>query len=478
MSKKPEAFASIAIDTLRGEAAPLLQAGDCGELFLESLFSESMTLDDGALKNVASSSASGYGLRLARGERYAFAHDDAITPESVRASAEFVGDALRFAEGGGELSAPAPRRASSETAPAPLYGADYPLHATAFSDRIALMQEIEAYIRSLDKSIVQATVMLAANIQQVAIITAEGIVYDVRPLLRLNVSAIAERDGRRESGSFGFGGRVNFADLCGEGQWREAAQEAVRKATLNLEAKPAPCGTMPVVLGAGWPGVLLHEAVGHGLEGDFNRKKSSAFSGRIGEQVAAEGVTVIDDGTIASRRGSLTVDDEGTPTKRNVLIENGVLKAYMFDKMNALLTGSPFTGNGRRESYAHPVLPRMTNTFMSGGNDKLEDMIASVEDGLYAPDFGGGQVDITSGKFVFSASEAYRIEKGKVTHPVKGATLIGSGPDILKEVSMVGDDCKLDRGIGTCGKAGQGVPVGVGQPSMRIDAMTVGGAGA
>jgi TldD protein len=344
------------------------------------------------------------------------------------------------------------------------------------AQKVDLLRQVDAYARSRDPRVDQVVVSLAATHETVLVASTDGtLAADVRPLVRLNVSVIAEQNGRREQGSDGGGGRFSYTDLLENGAWRRMADEAVRQALVNLDAEAAPAGTMTVVLGPGWPGVLLHEAVGHGLEGDFNRKGTSAFTGRVGEQVAADCVTVVDDGTLERRRGSLTIDDEGTQTRRNVLIENGVLRGYMQDKMNARLMGVEPTGNGRRESFAHLPMPRMTNTFMLPGEYEPEEIIASVDRGLYAVNFAGGQVDITSGRFVFSASEAYLVENGKVTRPVKGATLVGNGPDVMTRVSMVGNDLKLDAGVGVCGKEGQSVPVGVGQPTLKIDGLTVGG---
>ncbi|HET6565001.1 MAG TPA: metalloprotease TldD, partial [Xanthomonadales bacterium] len=358
----------------------------------------------------------------------------------------------------------------------PLYSPDDPMLVMGAAEKVDLLRQIDAYTRSRDPRISQVVVSLAATHETILVANTDGtLAADVRPLVRLNVSVIAEQGKRREQGGDGGGGRFSYRELLIDNAWQKFADEAVRQALVNLEASAAPAGTMTVVLGPGWPGVLLHEAVGHGLEGDFNRKGSSAFSGRIGEQVAAKGVTVVDDGSLRQRRGSLTVDDEGTPTEQTILIEDGVLRGYMQDKMNAGLMGMPLTGNGRRESFAHLPMPRMTNTFMLPGELPPEEIIASVKKGLYAVNFAGGQVDITSGRFVFSASEAYLIEDGKVTRPVRGATLIGNGPDAMTRVSMVGNDLRLDNGVGVCGKEGQSVPVGVGQPTLRIDGLTVGG---
>ncbi len=360
--------------------------------------------------------------------------------------------------------------------PAALYGTLDPMLSMSADEKVDLLLTIDNYVRAKDPRVCQVIVSLSGSHETILVAATDGtLAADVRPLVRLSVNVIAEQNGRREQGSDGAGGRFSYRELCDNDAWKHTADEAVRQALINLEAEAAPAGTMTVILGPGWPGVLLHEAVGHGLEGDFNRKGTSAFSGRMGQQVATDCVTVVDDGTIERRRGSLTVDDEGTPTEQTVLIENGVLRNYMQDKMNASLMNTSSTGNGRRESFAHLPMPRMTNTFMLPGKYQPEEIIASVEKGLYAVNFAGGQVDITSGRFVFSASEAYLVEKGKVTRPVKGATLIGNGPDVMTRVSMVGNDLRLDAGVGICGKDGQSVPVGVGQPTLRIDALTVGG---
>jgi TldD protein len=348
-----------------------------------------------------------------------------------------------------------------------------------FSTRAALLSEIDSFARAADRRVTQVMASIAGEWQVVEILRADGSrIADLRPLVRLNVSVVMEQNGRRESGSHGAGGRTSYAPLIDPAYWQSAVHEAIRQATVNLESIPAPAGEMPVVLGSGWPGILLHEAIGHGLEGDFNRKQTSAFAGLMGSRIAAKGVTVVDDGTLKDRRGSLTIDDEGTPTSRTTLIEDGILIGYIQDRQNARLMNMRATGNGRRQSYAHSPMPRMTNTIMLGGDATKEDMIKSVKRGLYAVNFGGGQVDITSGKFVFSAAEAYLIEDGKVTAPVKGATLIGNGPDALTKVEMIGNDPALDPGIGTCGKNGQGVPVGVGQPTMKMSGLTIGGTAA
>jgi TldD protein len=444
-------------------------AVDSGDLYFQTLSHESWVLEDGLVRSGTHSAEQGVGIRAISGEKTGFAYaDEIVLPALLQAS----GAARAIARQGQQGRVQAWRRQS----PTPLYGSEDPMTGLAAADKVDLLRQVDAYARSRDPRVSQVIVNLAATHETILVASTDGtLAADVRPLVRLNISIIAEQDGRREQGSDGGGGRFSYLDLLAGDAWRQMADEAVRQALVNLEAVAAPAGTMTVVLGPGWPGVLLHEAVGHGLEGDFNRKGTSAFSGRMGEKVAADCVTVVDDGTIERRRGSLTVDDEGTPTRRNVLIENGVLRAYMQDKLNAGLMNVPPTGNGRRESFAHLPMPRMTNTFMLAGEYDAAEIIASVDRGLYAVNFAGGQVDITSGRFVFSASEAYLIEKGRVMRPVRGATLIGNGPEAMTRVSMVGNDLQLDAGIGVCGKDGQSVPVGVGQPTLRIDGLTVGG---
>jgi TldD protein len=444
-------------------------AVDSGDLYFQALAHESWLLEDGLVRNGTHSIEQGVGIRAISGEKTGFAYaDEILLPSLLQAS----GAARAIARQGQQGQVQAWRRQS----PPALYGADDPMAAMDAASKVDLLRQVDAYARSRDSRVSQVIVNLAATYETILVAATDGtLAADVRPLVRLNINVIAEHNGRREQGSDGGGGRFSYVELLEGDAWRHMADEAVRQALVNLEAVAAPAGTMTVVLGPGWPGVLLHEAVGHGLEGDFNRKGTSAFTGRLGEKVAADCVTVIDDGTIARRRGSLTVDDEGTPTQRNVLIENGVLRAYMQDKLNAGLMAASPTGNGRRESFAHLPMPRMTNTFMLPGAFDPQEIIASVDRGLYAVNFAGGQVDITSGRFVFSASEAYLIERGRVTRPVRGATLIGNGPDAMTRVSMVGDDLRLDAGIGVCGKDGQSVPVGVGQPTLRIDGLTVGG---
>ncbi|MCZ7659403.1 MAG: metalloprotease TldD [Xanthobacteraceae bacterium] len=447
-----------------------LEGADDGELFLEYRQAEALVFDNGRLKQATYDTAQGFGLRAVKGEAVGYAHASDVSEAALTRAAESV----RAVQGGyAGAYAAAPARTNVR-----LYGEENPLAAPGFETKVRLLEEIDAYVRAKDPSVRQVSVSFGATWQVVEIVRADGATYrDVRPLTRINVSVVAGKGDRQESGSHGYGGREGYERLLTTEAWKTAADDAVRQALVNLEAVPAPAGEMDVVLGAGWPGVMLHEAVGHGLEGDFNRKKSSAFAGLMGERVAAKGVTVVDDGTISQRRGSLTMDDEGTPTNRTVLIEDGILVGYMQDRQNARLMGMRPTGNGRRESYAHVPMPRMTNTYMLAGAHDPAEIIASVRNGIYAVSFGGGQVDITSGKYVFQCTEAYRIENGKVGAPVKGAMLIGNGPTDLNRISMVGNDLALDHGIGTCGKNGQGVPVGVGQPTLRMDRITVGGTG-
>jgi TldD protein len=443
-----------------------------GELFLEFCQSESLTFDDGILKNASYNTQSGFGLRSVIGETTGYAHSSELSEAALLRAAETV-QAIRSGYSGSISVARAPQRSNRH-----LYQDTNPLQELPLTEKITLLQEIDSFARLQDKRVKQVSASLAGEWQAVRILRADGESYDdIRPLVRLNISVVVEQNGRMERGSFGCGGREHYSAFITKERWQAGVLEALRQAVVNLDSINAPAGEMQVVLGAGWPGILLHEAIGHGLEGDFNRKKTSAFSGLMGQQVAAKGVTVVDDGTIEKRRGSLSIDDEGTPTQRTVLIEDGILKGYMQDRMNARLMGVSPTGNGRRENFAYAPMPRMTNTFMLNGNHSQEEIIASVKKGIFAPHFGGGQVDITSGKFVFSASEAYLIENGKIGAPLKGATLIGNGPEALKHVKMIGNDLKLDPGIGTCGKAGQGVPVGVGQPSILLDKITVGGVG-
>jgi TldD protein len=444
---------------------------DAADLYFQHSRSESWVLEDGIVKDGSHSIEQGVGVRAMEGEKTGFAYSDEIVlPQLLEAA----GAARAIAREGRGAGRPLALRGGRQ-----LYPAIDPVESMDNEDKIALLRDVDAWARSRDPRVRQVIVSLAATMDTVLVASADGtLAADVRPLVRLGVQVIAEADGRREQGHAGGGGRFGYRELLEGGRARHWAEEAVRQALVNLEAVDAPAGTMPVVLGPGWPGVLLHEAVGHGLEGDFNRKGTSAFSGRMGQRVAAPGVTVVDDGTLQGRRGSLSVDDEGTPTECTTLIEDGILVGYMQDRLNARLTGSQPTGNGRRESFAHLPMPRMTNTYMRAGTHDPEEIIASVDRGLFAVNFGGGQVDITSGKFVFSASEAYLIEGGRITRPVKGATLIGSGPEVLTRVSMIGNDMALDEGVGVCGKDGQSVPVGVGQPTLRVDAMTVGGTSA
>ncbi len=445
-----------------------LEGADDGELFLEYKQAEMLVFDNGRLKQATYDTAQGFGLRAVKDEAVGYAHASDLSEAALARAAE----AVRAVKGGHTGTyAEAPGRTNRK-----LYSDDNPLAQPAFEAKVKLLSEIDAYARARDARVRQVSASLGATWQVVEILRADGTTYrDIRPLVRLNVSVVTGDGDRQELGSYGFGGRESYERFITPGSWQGAVDEAVRQALVNLEAVPAPAGEMDVVLGSGWPGVMLHEAVGHGLEGDFNRKKTSAFAGLMGQQVAAKGVTVVDDGTMQDRRGSLSIDDEGTPTNRTVLIEDGILVGYMQDRQNARLMNMKPTGNGRRESHAHVPMPRMTNTYMLAGDKPRGEIIASVKNGLYAVSFGGGQVDITSGKYVFQCTEAYKIENGKVTAPVKGAMLIGNGPTDLNRITMIGNDFALDPGIGTCGKNGQGVPVGVGQPSLRMDRITVGG---
>jgi len=447
-----------------------LDGADDGELYLEYRQSEMLVFDNGRLKQATYDTAQGFGLRAVKDEAVGYAHASDVSEEAIRRAA----DSVRAVKGGysGRI-AEGPARTNVR-----LYTDDNPLASLGFEAKVKLLQDIDAYARAKDARVRQVSASIAASWQVIEILRPDGEIYrDVRPLVRLNVSIVSGAGDRQETGSHGYGGREAYERFVDDAMWRNAVDDAVRQAMVNLESVPAPSGEMDVVLGSGWPGVMLHEAVGHGLEGDFNRKKTSAFAGLMGRQVAAKGVTVVDDGTMASRRGSLSIDDEGTPTNRTVLIENGILVGYMQDRQNARLMNMRPTGNGRRESYGHVPMPRMTNTYMlSGGRDPAE-ILASVKNGIYAVSFGGGQVDITSGKYVFQCTEAYRLENGKIGAPVKGAMLIGNGPTDLNRITMVGNDLALDYGIGTCGKNGQGVPVGVGQPTLRMERITVGGTG-
>ncbi len=441
---------------------------DDGELFIENTLSESFSFDDNRLRAANFDISKGFGLRAIVGELTGYAHATELSTDAIsRAGATL--DAVRKGHAGTMMLAPSqPSRQ--------LYVADNPLDDFSFEEKIQLLEKINEFARKVDNRVRQVSIGLSGEWQVVSVVRADqGPVFDIRPLVRLDVSVVLGVGDRQETGHSGRGGRASYAQWMAPENWQSQVRDAIRQADVNLDSVEAPAGEMDVVLGAGWPGILLHEAVGHGLEGDFNRKKTSAFSDRIGERVAAKGVTVIDDGTIENRRGSLTIDDEGTPSSKTVLIEDGILRGYMQDRLNARLMGMQPTGNGRRESFACQPMPRMTNTYMLGGQHDPQEIISSVKKGIYATAFGGGQVDITSGKFVFSCTESYEIENGKIGRPLKGATLIGTGPETMQRISMIGNDMALDEGIGTCGKDGQGVPVGVGQPSLRIDGLTVGG---
>ncbi len=466
----PSPFASAELDLERlPELVGRGLAGvDDGELFLEYRETESFAFDDGRLKSAAFDTSRGLGLRAVAGEAIGLAH----SPELSTAALERAIDAIGAVKAGyrGRLALPPPGTNRKR------YGEANPIQGQLQAAKVGLLEQIDAYARAKDPRVRQVSASLGGSWQQVLILRADGSQSaDIRPLVRLNVQVVVGDGQRMETGSFGAGGRIGYDQLLTPGKWRSMVDEALRQALVNLEAVAAPAGEMTVVLGPGWPGVLLHEAIGHGLEGDFNRKQTSAFAGLLGERVAAKGVTVVDDGTLDERRGSLTVDDEGTPSACNVLIEDGVLVGYMQDRQNARLMGMQPTGNGRRQSYAHQTMPRMTNTYMRAGDRDPQEILRGVRRGLYAKNFGGGQVDITSGKFVFTAAEAWLIEDGRLTAPVKGATLIGNGPDCLTKVGAVGNDLELDHGIGTCGKEGQWVPVGVGQPTLLIEGLTVGG---
>jgi TldD protein len=447
-----------------------LEGADDGELYLEYSQSEALVFDNGRLKQATYNTDQGFGLRAVKDEAVGYAHSSELSEAALARAA----DAVRAVKGGysGHYTDPPPHTNTR------LYSDDNPLAEPSFEIKIKLLEAIDSYARAKDSRVRQVSISFGASWQLIEILRVDGESFrDIRPLVRVNVSVVVGEGERQESGSHGYGGREGFASFLAVNAWQEAADDAVRQALTNLEAVPAPAGEMDVVLAPGWPGVMLHEAVGHGLEGDFNRKKTSAFAGLLGQQVAAKGVTVVDDGTIARRRGSLSFDDEGTPTNRTVLIEDGILVGYMQDRQNARLMGMTPTGNGRRQSYAHSPMPRMTNTYMLAGDHAPGEIIASVKNGIFAVNFGGGQVDITSGKYVFNVTEAYRIEDGKLRAPLKGAMLIGNGPTDLNRISMIGNDLALDPGIGTCGKNGQGVPVGVGQPTLRMERITVGGTG-
>ncbi|AMY70745.1 metalloprotease TldD [Frigidibacter mobilis] len=472
---QPQQFAPFETHLDKEHALAILReatrGAEDGELFLERSRSESLVFDDGRVRTASYDASEGFGLRAVLGEVAGYAHSTEISEPALRRAAETA--RLAVGNGGGTLAPPPPgtnRR---------LYGDADPMADAPFPAKLDTLREIDAFARALDPRVIQVTASVSASHQEVAILRPEGgLVTDTRPMARLNVAVIVEQSGRRESGSAGGGGRFGLGGLLQRGHWESVAREALRVALVNLEAESAPAGMMDVALGPGWPGILLHEAVGHGLEGDFNRKKSSAFAGLMGQRIAAPGVTVLDDGTLPDRRGSISVDDEGTPSARNVLIEDGILVGFMQDRQNARLMGVAPTGNGRRESHAHAPMPRMTNTYMLGGNARPEEVVAEVRDGIWAVGFGGGQVDITSGKFVFSCTEAYRVKNGVVGAPVKGATLIGDGATALRQIRAIGNDMALDPGMGNCGKAGQWVPVGVGQPTLLIGGLTVGGSAA
>jgi len=457
--------------TAEATVAEALSGCDDGELFIEYRQSESLSWDDGRLRSASFDTQQGFGLRAVAGETAAYAHASELTDAALKRAAGTVA-AVQSGRGGTYAAHPPGTNKA-------LYRPDNPLDAMPFEDKVRILEAVDEYARGLDSRVVQVSVSILGNWQFVEIIRPDGFSRrDVRPLVRFNVSVVTHDGKQHGTGSYGVGGRQPYADFLAGDTWKAAVDEAARQSLVSLEAVPAHAGEMDVVLGPGWPGILLHEAVGHGLEGDFNRKKTSVFSGLLGQRVAAPGVTVVDDGTLDSRRGSLTIDDEGTPTSSTTLIEDGILVGFMQDRLNARLMGVEPTGNGRRQSYAHNPMPRMTNTYMLAGDKEPEEIIGSVKNGMLAVSFGGGSVDITSGKFVFTCTEAYRIEDGKVTAPVRGATLVGNGADALTRISMVGNDMELDSGIGTCGKNGQGVPVGVGQPTLRLDKITVGGTAA
>ena len=459
-------------DLSRNEAdniiSDTLRKCDDGELYLENSKSESILLDDDKIKNSSYNSDLGFGFRAVCGETIAYSHSNEISKNSLKVSANNVKSTLKSTQGIYNHSINKSNKR--------YYKSINPIEQKTLNEKIKILNQVNDYLRTKNSNIKQVTANFSGEQKSIEIIRSGGeTLTDIRPLVRFNVSVMVEKNGRKEIGGYGIGGRQSYDNYLKEDNWKNVCDEALRIANVNLESKPAPAGEMKVVLGPGWPAILIHEAVGHGLEGDFNRKKTSAFHDLMGQKVASEGVTIVDDGTIDNRRGSLSIDDEGTPTEKTVLIENGILKNFMQDRLNARLMKTKSTGSGRRENYKHIVLPRMRNTMMLSGKQTQDEMIKSVDKGIFAVSFGGGQVDITSGKFVFNCTEAYEIINGKIGYPIKGATLIGDGPSILKEVSMVGNDMMLDPGIGTCGKAGQGVPVGVAQPSILIDKMTVGG---
>ena len=456
------------ISTASSIVSDTLNKCDDGELFLEDSKTESIILDDNQIKSSSYKSDLGYGLRAITGEVVAYSHSSDLSKKSLNESSKNLKSSLSSASGTYNFEI---KKTNKK-----YYSEKDPIEAKNFKSKIEILNKVNDYVRNKNRSVRQVTATLLGEHRAIEILRSGGeLLTDDRPLVRFNVSVMLEKNGRKESAVYGVGGRQNYDSYLNEKNWKSVCDEALRIADVNLNSKPAPAGEMQVVLGPGWPAILIHEAIGHGLEGDFNRKKTSAFHDLVGLRVASEGVTIIDDGTLENKRGSLTIDDEGTPTEKTVLIENGILKNFMQDRLNARLMNTRSTGNGRRESYRHVVMPRMRNTIMLNGNHSQEEMIKSVKKGIFAVSFGGGQVDITSGKFVFNCTEAYEIINGKVGSPIKGATLIGDGPSALKEVSMVGNDMMLDPGIGTCGKAGQGVPVGVGQPSLLINKMTVGG---
>ncbi|MFC0205618.1 metalloprotease TldD [Novosphingobium soli] len=460
-------YAQLSPEEAQALAAETLKACEDGELFMQFVASEAFGFDDGRLKTADYSRDAGFGLRGVSGEMTGFAHANEISAAAIRRA----GETLRLLDPATGARAAPPARTNAR-----LYTDASPLDLVPFAQKVRLLETIDAAARARDPRVAQVSASLSGSWSVVEIVRPDGYVAtDVRPLVRLNVSIVAESNGRRETGSFGLGGRFLYDDLFKPENWNEAIDSALATALVNLESIDAPAGEFPVLLAPGWPGVILHEAIGHGLEGDFNRKGTSAFSGRIGERVAAPGVTIVDDGSIPGRRGSLTIDDEGTPTRETVLIEDGVLKGYMQDRLNARLMGVEPTGNGRRENYAHAPQVRMTNTFMKAGRDDPAELLAGMKKGIFAKNFGGGQVDIVSGKFVFSCTEAYMVEDGQLGAPIKGATLIGDGPSVLTRVKGIGNDLELDRGVGVCGKGGQSVPAGVGQPTLLIEGLTVGG---
>ena len=463
-------FKNSDLDNTKAEriVSDTLNNCDDGELYLENSKSESILLDDNKIKNSSYSSDLGYGFRAITGEVVAYSHSNDISKDSILKSSENLKDTLKSKKGTYNHEIPKSNKKYYEDL--------NPIEEKSQNSKIKILNEVNNYIRSKGDIVSQVTASFLGEQKEIEIIRSNSeVLKDVRPLVRFNVSVVLEKNGKKETGVYGIGGRQSYDEYLKNENWKHVCDEAFRIADVNLKSKPAPAGEMKVVLGPGWPAILIHEAIGHGLEGDFNRKKTSAFHNLMGQRVASEGVTIVDDGTLNLRRGSLTIDDEGTPTENTVLIENGILKNFMQDRLNARLMNTKSTGSGRRESYKHVVLPRMRNTMMLSGKYSQDEMIRSVDKGIFAVSFGGGQVDITSGKFVFNCTEAYEINNGKIGSPIKGATLIGDGPSILKEVSMVGNDMKLDPGIGTCGKAGQGVPVGVAQPSILINKMTVGG---